>query len=102
MVGGAERSFLRFEDGTSVDQNDIAMKRSRLLLLLMMALGLGGECFALSNRAAAAGTLREGRGVHPVYENGSKAQIVAIAEKSHRDEKNCLAPVRLTRTRRND
>ena len=63
------------------------MKRSRLLLLLMMALGLGAECFALSNRAAAAGTLREGRGVHPVYENGSKAQIVAMAEKSHSDEK---------------
>jgi len=63
------------------------MKRSRLLLLLMMALGLSAECFALSNRAAAAGTLREGRVVHPVYENGSKAQIVAMEQQSLSDEK---------------
>ena len=53
----------------------------------MMALGFGAECFALSNRATAADTLQDGRSVRPMYENGSKAQIVAIAEKSHSDEK---------------
>ena len=57
------------------------------MFFLMMALGLGAECFALSNRATAADTFRQGRGVLPVYENGSKAQTVAMAEKSHSDEK---------------
>ena len=51
-----------------------------------MAPGLGGECFAFSNRAAVTSVLREERGAYPVYENGSKAQIIAIEEKSHSDE----------------
>jgi hypothetical protein len=83
---------LRFEDGTSVDQKNIAMKRSTLLLPLVMALGLRGECYAFSNRAALAATSREGLNVYPMYANVSDAQIIALEEKNHSDQKKLSRP----------
>ena len=52
-----------------------------------MALGLGGKSFSFLNQAAAADTPSERLGAHPAYEDVAEAQIIAIEEKSHRDEK---------------
>jgi len=84
---GAERSFWRFEDRTSGDQKNIEMKRSTSLLLLVLALSLGGKSFSFSNQAAAAGTPGGRLGAHPVYRDVSEVQVIGIEEKSHGDEK---------------
>jgi hypothetical protein len=67
------------------------MKRLILLLVLMMAPGLGGESAAFSNQAAAAaGAPEEGLGVGPAYEYDTKNQIKALDEKNHGNEKRLL------------
>lgn len=63
------------------------MKKLMLLLVLMMAPGLGPESVAFSNQATAAGTPREGRGARPVYEYGTEHQINALDKKNHSNEK---------------
>jgi len=87
---GQKDRFRVSKTALSADQKNIAMKRSTSLLLLMTALSLGGESFAFLNWAAVAGTPSERLGAHPLYENVSEAQIIAIEEKSHSDEKQLL------------
>ena len=62
------------------------MKKLMLLLVLMMAPGLGGESVALSNQAAASGVPGERLDARPVH------QINALDEKNHSDEKRLLRP----------
>ena len=67
------------------------MKRITLLLVLMMAPGLGGESVAFLNQAAAAaGAPREELGARPVHEYGTEHQINALDEKNHSNEKRLL------------
>jgi hypothetical protein len=66
------------------------MKKSMLLLVVMMALGLGGANVAFSNQAAAGGAPREGDGARPLYEYGTEHQINTFDEKNHRNEKRLL------------
>jgi len=66
------------------------MKRLTLLLLLMMAPGLGGESVEFPNQAAATGAPREGLGARPVYAYGTVHQINALDEKNHSNEKRLL------------
>jgi hypothetical protein len=66
------------------------MKKIMLLVVLMMASGLGGESVALSNQAAARS--RSAVGARPVYENGTEYQLNAHAEKNHGNEKRLLRP----------
>jgi len=66
------------------------MKRLTLLLVLMMAPGLGGESVVFSDQAAA-GAPRERPGARPVYDYGTELQINALDEKNHSHEKRLLA-----------
>ncbi len=66
------------------------MKRLTLLLLLMMAPGLGGESVTLSNQAAATGARTEGIGARPMYHYGTEQQIKTSDEKNHGSEKRLL------------
>ena len=65
------------------------MKKIMLLVVLMMASGLGEEGVALSNQAAAPGARF---GARPVYENGTEYQLNAHAEKNHGNEKKIASP----------
>jgi len=65
------------------------MKRLTLLLVLMMALSVGGKNFAFSNQAAAAGAPRKGL--------GAQHQINALDKRIIVAKKDCVPPVRLTR-----
>jgi len=58
------------------------MKELTLLLLLMMAIGLGWEGVTFQNQAAAAGAPREGVGARPASEYLTEYQI------NLRDQKN--------------
>jgi hypothetical protein len=69
---------------------DAAMKKLMLLLVLTMALGLGGEGPAVLSQAAAGGAPTERLGVRPVYENGTKRQVNALADRNHSNEKTLL------------
>ena len=60
------------------------MKKLMLLLVLMMAPGLGGESVALSNQAAASGVPGKRLGARPVH------QINALNKKNHGNEKRLL------------
>ena len=53
------------------------MKRLTLLLVLMMAPGLGGESVVFSNQAAAAGAAEERVGARPAYEYRAERWINA-------------------------
>jgi hypothetical protein len=66
------------------------MKKIMLLLVLMMAPGLGWESVALSNQAAASGVTGERLGARPVHEYGTEHQINALNEKNHGNEKRLL------------
>jgi hypothetical protein len=66
---------------------DAAMKKLMLLLVLTMAPGLGGESPAVLSQAAAAGAPTEQLGARPVYENDTKRQVNALADKNHSNEK---------------
>lgn len=57
----------------------------------MMAPGLGGECVAFLNQAAAAaGAPSEGPAAGPMYEYGTEHQINALDEKNNGNEKRLL------------
>jgi hypothetical protein len=75
------------------------MKQMMLLLVLMMGPGLGAETIALLNQARALGVPGERLGVRPVHEYGTEHQINALNEKSYGNEKDCFAPVGLTRSK---
>ena len=68
------------------------MKKIMLLLVLMMAPGLGGESVALSNQAAAPGVPGKRLGARPVQTYGTERQIDALNEKNHGNEKRLLRP----------
>ena len=69
------------------------MKRLTLLLVLMIAPGLGGENVAFSNQAAVAGAPREGTGARTGYELGSEHRFNALDKKNHSNEKRLLPAV---------
>ena len=66
------------------------MKKSMLLLVAMMALGLSAANVAFSNQAATGGVPKEGPGARPVHECGMAYQISALDEKNHNNEKGLL------------
>ena len=74
----------------SLQAKTVAIKILTLLLLLMMAPGLGAESVAFLNLAAAASDRREALGARPVNEQGSEYQINALDEKNHSKEKKSL------------
>ena len=67
------------------------MKKLTLLLLLIMAPGLGGERVAFANQAAASGAPGKGLGARPVYESGTEHQISPL-DKKNPSNKNTLLP----------
>ena len=72
------------------------MKKLTLLLLLMMAPGLGGQSVAFLNQAAAAASApREALSARPVSQQGSGQLINALGEKNYSNEKK-LPPGGLT------
>ena len=66
------------------------MRKLMLLLVLMMAPGLGGESVALSNQAAVPGVPGERLGSRPVHAYVTERQINALDEKNHGNEKRLL------------
>jgi hypothetical protein len=67
------------------------MKRSILLLALMLAPGFSGKNVAFSHQAAAAGAPSEGLGARPVFEYRTEYLIDSREEMNHRNEIASLA-----------
>lgn len=67
------------------------MKRSILLLVLMIAPGFSGKNVIFSHRAAVAGAPSEGLGARPVYEYRTEYLIDSREELNYRNEKALLS-----------